>query len=292
MERCGTHSAANIIRTAARGPAHVVHEEPPYLCREAKLLFETGDFRTSALRKKFAAYRRHHAAGKLVCEANHRLGFFPRVLMREFAPDCKFIFLVRDPIPTIISRIGIWDYYKDFWDKYPDEFKLSAFQNKARNDFNEYRLCPPERLRDGRLVELYLWEWLETYEFVRRELLALPKSCWKVVFCEDLTSQFRSILDFIGPDYFKVTDAVVGWSRLRGDSVYPQKKELPTDVFVTRDRNPDTDETVLFAKREVLPNAGLVGSTIAAAFKSLPVIDDDLARVEKRILRCFNVKML
>mgnify|MGYP000992371384 CR=1 FL=1 len=176
MERCGTHSAANIINNACKYAHHVVHEEEPFLCREAKLLFEGKDFRTEALKEKVRLWRHHHKGRSLVCEANHRLGYFITFLARQF-PNCKIVFLYRDPVATIVSRIGIWCYYPDFLDMYPQFYKGKVADLPPRKkNFNAFRISPTKELTPKSLVELYLWEWIENYKFARRELACIPRS--------------------------------------------------------------------------------------------------------------------
>jgi hypothetical protein len=291
MERCGTHSAANIIKNASKVPSYVVHEDQPFLCKEARLIFEGKDFRTEALKEKVRILRKHHKKCRLVCEANHRLGFFVSFLMREFAPKCKIVFLVRDPIATIISRISIWSHYQDFLDKYPDFYRQKISEMTPPFDFNKYRLAPPKSFANKSIVELYLWEWLETYKFTRQELTLVPRSNRLVMVTEDLTRDFARLLHFIDKDYFKIDDEVMGWSRVKSDSVYVQPKEKETDMFVTRNRA-TTDETVLYAKAEVMKSKGLIFSKISDELFKLPPIDDDLVDMDKQIVKFLQVKMV
>jgi hypothetical protein len=293
MERCGTHSAINIIRSACKVPHYVVHEDRPFLCREARLIFEQKDFRTPDLKQKIRLLRKRHKNNKLVCEANHRFSFFISLLMRNLGPNCKFIFLVRDPISTLISRISIWSHYQNYMAKYPPFYQEKIAQMTPPFDFNDYRLSPPKTYADKTVAELYLWEWLETYKFARQELATIPRQNRLIMFTEDLTQNFDVMLGFIGMDYFKVDGEVLGWSRTKSDSVYVQEKEKETDVFVTRNRSPHTDETVLYAKAEIMKNKNLISNKITEEFFKLPAdIDDDIVAMDKRILKFIQVKMI
>lgn len=293
MERCGTHSIANIIKSAARVKHYVVHEDVPTLCKEANLLFNGLDFRTEDLKAKVRFLRKKHKECKLVCEANHRLGYFITFLMREFSSNgCKFIFSIRDPVATIISRISIWAHYPDFLHKYPDFYKEEIAKLKTKLEFNRYRISPPKSFEKKSLVELYLWEWIENYKFVRKELACLPTENRFIIFTEDITSKFDHILGFIGMEYMKVDEEVMGWSRVKSDSVYPQHKEKETDVFITNNRDPISDKTISFANNEVLPFRGLISSTILKEFYTLPDLDDDIVDMDRRLANLLQLKVI
>lgn len=293
MERCGTHSIANIIKSASRVKSYVVHEDDPTLCKEAKLVFDGLDFRTEDLKKKVILLRQKHKECKLVCEANHRLGYFITFLMREFASSgCKFIFSVRDPIPTIISRIAIWSHYPDFLHKYPDFYKDKIKELNVKDQFNKYRISPPKHFDKKHLVELYLWEWLENYKFVRKELACIPIENRFIIFTEDITGKFDHILGFVGTDYIKIDSEVMGWARVKSDSVFPQQKEKETDVFVTNNRDSSSDPAIIFANQEVLPFKGLIASTVLKEFSCLPDLDDDIMNMDKRLGNSLKLKVI
>lgn len=286
MERCGTHSAANIIRSAAAVSSHVEHEEEPTWCREAKLIYEEKDFRTTDFKKKIANLRLHAKTHKLVCEANHRLSFFSTLLMREFAPDCKFVFLIRDPIATITSRIATWAHFKDYIDKYPADYvkEIERMVLPGKRQFNEFRLAPPKQYAERELGELYAWEWVETYKYARRELHNIPVGNRKIMRCEDLTSKFRDLLDFIGSDYFNVDDEVVGWSRTKSDSVYYQDRFVKTDRSLTQNRDPGKDGPLIFA-RQVIDKSGIdIKAKIISELGGLPKIDRDLIDMDMAVV--------
>lgn len=293
MERCGTHSLANIIKVASSVSSYVVHEDTPTLCREAKLLFDGLDFRTEDFKTKLKFLRKKHKEFKLVCEANHRLGYFITILMREFSSSgCKFIFSVRDPVSTIISRLSIWSHYPDFIHKYPDFYKENIAKLNSKLEFNKYRISPPKSFEKNKLVELYLWEWIQNYKFARKELACLPMENRFIIFTEDITSRFNEMLDFIGKDYMKIDDAVIGWSRLKSDSVYPQHKKIETDMFITNNRDPISDETIEFANNEVLPFKPLISSTVLEEIYNLPYLDDDIVNMDKRLSNLLQLKVI
>lgn len=291
MERCGTHSLVSIINNGCIMPHHVVHEEQPFLCKEAKLLFEGNDFRTENLKEKVQLWRKHHKHKALVCEANHRFGYFITFLARQF-PGCKIIFLYRDPFDTIVSRIGIWSYYPDFLDRYPDFFKKIVAGLTPPYDFNDYRISPPLDYPFRSIVELYAWEWIENYKFVRKELSCIPPSERFIMMTENITQDFRKVFKFINEDFFYINEELLAWSRLKSDSIYIQQKEHETDVFITRNRDPLTDQTVLFAKYEVYKNRDIIKSIISKGLKNISVdMENDLVNMDKQVKRLLEVKM-
>lgn len=292
LERCGTHSVVNIVRSACRVSHHVVHEEPPTLCQEAKLLFEGGDFRTPRLEQKLNHLKQKHDECLLVLEANHRLGYFTTLLMKEFAPECKFIFLVRNPLDTILSRLGVWAHYPAFLHKYPESYIESMNIPVNKQEFNTHRISPPLHFSHKSVVELYLWEWLENYKFVRAELTCIPKENRLLLPVELLTKEYERVLDFISKDYFRVDDEVVGWSRVKSDSIYVQSKEFESDRFETHGRRLETDTALIFARQEVDRNARLIASTITKELSQLPELDSELVELDMQVVRYFNVKMV
>lgn len=291
MERCGTHSIANIIKSASNVKSYVVHEDHPTLCREAKLLFDGLDFRTDDLKEKISLLRKTHKTHDLVCEANHRLGYFITILKREFA-NSKFVFSIRDPIATIISRLAIWSHYPDFINKYPEFYQDEIKKLRSNPDFNKYRISPPKTFDKKQLVELYVWEWIQNYKFARKELACIPIEDRFIIFTEDITEKFDHILGFIGMEFFKVDAEVMGWSRVKSDSVYPQKKEKETDVFVTNNRDSMSDLTIRFAKEQVYLNRSLIVETISREILDLQDLDDDIVNMDRRILGFLQLKVI
>lgn len=277
MERCGTHSSVNIIKSACQCSYFIVHEQEPFLCKEAKLLFEGKDFRTDDLKKKVSTWRKHHKTCELVCEANHRLGYFITFLSRQF-PGCKIIFLYRDPFATIISRLCIWSYYPEYMLLYPDFYKKRLHQIKS-HDFNDYRITPPNSFSIRSIIDLYMWEWVENYKFSRNELACIPKENRLIMMTESLTTETDKLFGFIGKDYFKIDDEVIRCANVKGDSVY-----------ATRD--PTEDQTIMFAKQEVSSYKGVICNYISSELNRLQVdLDDDIINMDRKIMQFLKIKM-
>lgn len=291
MERCGTHSAANIIKAAASVPAHVVHEEPPTLCEESRLVYENKDFRTPAFKAKIKALKSYRKNNELICEANHRFSFFSSVLMREFIRDgCKLILLLRNPVPTIISRIATWAHFRSHLDLYPEFYVEELISKVEKREFNNFRLTPPSDIRD--LVDLYIWEWMETYKNARIGLNSVPGSTRKIMFCEELTEKFSEMLGFIGMEFFKIDENVLNWSRLKSDSIFPQKKLFDTDVFLTQNRDEKTDKSIIFAKEVVQKNKDKITHIMKNSINSLPFLSEDIRAAEKKLVSYMVPRLL
>lgn len=292
MERCGTHSVTNILDKACTVSHHVVHEEAPYLCEEAKLLFEEKDYRTQNLKNKFSRWRALHKNNKLVCEANHRLGYLILPIAREFK-DSKFIFLYRDPIATLISRISIWAYYPEYVHMYPEFYieKLNSLSDKSK-EFNKFRISPPKHVPCKSLIDVYLWEWLENYKFVRMQLACIPEKNRLLMSTGNITKEFSRLFQFVGNQYFQINDEVMGWSMVKSDSIYPQHKIKETDNFVTNSRDPKEDVFITYAKNMVKSNFDLISQKIFTELEKLPFLESDLLHMDKEISNTLKVKML
>jgi hypothetical protein len=150
----------------------------------------------------------------------------------------------------------------------------------SKEQFNDFRLSPPGEYVHRPLGELYAWEWLETYKFAREGLHNIPAANRKLMKCEDLTSNFQSLLDFIGQDYFTVTDEVRGWAKTRSDTVYRQERHVKSDVVLSQDRNPCRDETLTFARKTIDASYDLIKNKIASELAGLPKIDRHLVEMD------------
>ncbi len=291
MERCGTHSVTNIIKHTCKVPHHVVHEESPLWCREAQLFFDgEGNWRTPDFWQKVRNYRKLHKTCKLVCEANHRLSFFITTLARQF-PGCKIIFLVRDPLNTIVSKIGTWAHWESVLDKYPEEFRKAVIDIPVhKREFNTYRISPPCP-KNLNLHQLYTYEWLETYMEAKRQLALLPSQQRLVMMTEDITPQFRRILDFIGSDLFEITEDKLGWTALKADSIYVQEKKDDRDVFQTQGRSLE-DPTVKFARSLVNANRHFIVQEVLARLASCPQLEGDLIDIDNKVTMSLKAKLL
>jgi len=228
LERCGTHSLVSALKNSCLVSAYIKHEVVPCLCKEVHDLLATGDSSWQhSLEQRVADYKWIARNSHLVCEGNHRLGFFIKYLS-DHLYNSKFILLVRDPVSTIVSCIATLAHWPDIIDQYPDCFKekISTLIPPEKEVFNKYRPKPPDLSKP--LHELYLWEWIETYRFTKNQLDSLNnRSSFLVVETEGLNVSIGQIVNFIDSEYFDIRQAKkeVGFKL---DSVYtdPLKADL------------------------------------------------------------------
>jgi hypothetical protein len=69
-------------------------------------------------------------------------------------------------------------------------------------------------------------------------------------------------------------------------------KEKDTDVFITNNRNPASDETIKFANNEVSKHRALISSTILEELSTLPSLDDDIINMDRRLANYLQLKVI
>ena len=216
MERCGTHSLARILQEACVQDSHIVHESHPLLCQEASLFINKGNWQTPALLDKINNYKCLAKDHDLVCEVNHRLVFFTEYLYQQF-PNSKFIWLLREPKETIISRICTLAHWPHLLDKYPDFFQDAVKYQipPTKREFNLFRPVPPAGLS---LADCYIWEWQETYRENKRQFENIPSELRLLVRTEELTNKFEEIFSFIGRKYFVYNNRIKKMTTEKADA--------------------------------------------------------------------------
>lgn len=216
MERCGTHSIANILVRSCLVPSYIRHEMPPYLCYEASQVVAGGDWHTPELENRIKMYRINGEKLKFVCEANHRLGFVAKYLNDQF-PDAKFILMVRDPIKTLVSRVATLAHWPVILDRYPDFYqdKIKRLVPIGKEAFNMYRPVPPDL--NAPLYEMYLWEWVETYRITKEQIKDFKNLL--ILETKTIASSVNELLEFVGKDMFDLSIAKIE-AKKRKDSVY------------------------------------------------------------------------
>lgn len=252
FERCGTHSAANIIKAGCTVSGFVVHEDKPQLFKEAYDAFCGRDYRSPQFQDRLEKYNWLSSRLKLVCEANHRLGYFVSDL-RKLA-DSKFILLVRDPVDTLVSRVATLQHWPEILYRYPEFYQKAASTkvHKGSELANLYRIKPTDMTMP--LHEIYLHEWIENYRFTLNDLREANKVL--VLRTETLSMQFNKIFDFIEPSWFNKAAAAKA-AAVRTDSVFEMI---------------DKSEEMAFAKDLILPKADEIRNRIRDAFPSDKVI--------------------
>lgn len=250
FERCGTETIARTLRSSSRVGAFVAHEEHPWLFEEAKAYAEGRDHRTKDYVERLDAFAWLGRSMKVVCEANHRLGYFVRDLSK-FA-NVKFVLLVRDPVQTIVSRIASLSHWPEIIDRYPAFFQESVKSLSPKKvALNEFRIKPTGMNRP--LHEIYLQEWIDAYREITSQLADA-----KQVFIMETESIHKSVdklLSFVGEEYFVKEKAKVEAAIKHGTA-----------------RGPENAQLLEYAESLIGPHAQDMRKAVAAAFPNDAII--------------------
>ncbi len=192
---------------------------------------------------------------KIVCEANHRLGYFIREL--NTLPDAKFILLIRNPCQTLISRIATLAHWSEIIERYPPFFQeaITKLVALGKEDFNTYRVRPQDMNKP--LWRLYVDEWIINYRETRSQLAEVNNSL--VVETESIGKELNTLLGFVGAEKFDIKKAA-SHAAIRLDSVYddPLKKDL-----------------IDLAKEMIMPNESEINQIILDEFSN----DEDVKKI-------------
>lgn len=213
LERCGTHSIANILEKSCLVQSYIEHEPIPHLCYEASQFVDNKEWLTSALENRIQIYNNNNF--EFICEVNHRLSFFVEYLGKEL-PNAKFILMIRDPIKTLVSRVATLAHWPDIIDRYPKfyQYKIKTLVPNGKDIFNTYRPKPVSF--DMPLQDIYLWEWIETYRIVSKQIKDFNHI---ILDTKMITKSVTDLLDFIDSNIFDSTVALQE-SKKRVDSAY------------------------------------------------------------------------
>ncbi len=253
FERCGTHSVVDILRSSCKAPAFIKHEDLPHLCYEAYQVMKGGEWETPDLLERIERYKALNRSVRLVCEGNHRLGFFAKYF-NDKLPGSRFVLLVRDPVKTLVSRIATLAHWPEIIHRYPETFqaKASNLIPPGKMVFNQFRPKPPNM--NAPFYELYLWEWIETY----RETISQIANVDQVMLIEteSLTKSVGKLLSFVGKEFF---DPIIAakTADIKADSVYDH-----TDKF----------DLIAFAKDIIEPHADYIKKVIRQEFSGDGII--------------------
>jgi hypothetical protein len=244
FERCGTHSIIDVLNASCTTSRYIVHEEKPFLCKEAYDYVNGDNWRTKEFVDKIEKYKWLSSRINVVCEANHRLGYFVSELNK--IPNSRFVLLVRNPVETLVSRISIFSHWSSISHRYPKIFQEPNVLKIGKEDFNNYKICSKDMNKP--IYELYLDEWIINY----RETISQLKECKNVLIIktEKLSHQIKELLEFIGADYFDLSKAV-RQSEIKSDSVYS---------------DPNKAELIKVAEELILPYSEIIKNRIREAF--------------------------
>lgn len=253
FERCGTHGIVDILKKSCRVPAFIKHEDSPHLCYEAYRAVIGNGWETPDLKERVERYRGLRSHVRLVCEGNHRLGFFAKYL-HDKLPGSKFVLLVRDPVETLVSLVATLAHWPEILHRYPDYFqaKVKTAVPKGKDVFNLYRPKPPDL--NAPLHELYLWEWMETY----RRTIAQIADVDQVMVMETraIAKTVGKLLAFVGEGMFDPTLAAAA-AQVKSDSVYDHHDKADTIAFARDLIEPHADE-IRNAIRKKFPGDGII----------------------------------
>lgn len=274
MARSGTHSLCNVIREACYTDNYVVHEDTPLLTEEAYQYMQGLPWDKQVLQDKISKWKSKKE--KIVCECNHRLGFFVDSINKEFNEQIKYIWLIRNPIETMISDIATYAHWPDILHKYPDFFKTKVLTMvpEEKKTFNQFRIRPPTW--DWDIWRFYFWEWLATYKEMRKQLSTVPNHRRLVFYTNDISDKYMQILDFLGSNYFLATRSVSKWAKIKADSIYQQPRA----------------QVIAYAQSIIWPNKREITATIIKEFSALPKTDADLVAADYFILKSLGILVL
>ncbi len=193
LERAGTHTIAETIRRSAIDESWVRHEFAPVLAKEVKMKLSGEDYWTQNLSERMVIYNRSDTL--MLCESNHRLGFFIPEISHE-VHNAKFILMLREPIALMRSRLRnycIWNEHINTYDEiYLDGLKtISPLFTNGSTEQNAYRIT------DGRerpLLDMHRWEIITTLETILNDLSEIDKSNIGIVWIDNLSDHSDEIL--------------------------------------------------------------------------------------------------
>lgn len=193
LERCGTHTIAEIIRRSAHNPCWVKHELYPSMSKEAYLKYNNKNYKTKEFVDRMKLYNRIDT--KLVCESNHRLGFMIEDIYNNVT-NAKFILLLRDPVRLIKSRLLNFSMWPKYSNMLPTEYindlsNLSKHFNGGSADQNIYRITPNSWT--GNIIELHLFEITETIRVVMDQLKSINKNNYEIIWLENINNDLTKI---------------------------------------------------------------------------------------------------
>lgn len=209
LERCGTHTIAEVIRRSARNPCWVRHELYPSLSKEAFLKYNSNNYKTKDFSHKIRLYNRIDT--KLICESNHRLGFFIEDIHRNVS-NAKFLFMLRNPISLVRSRLLNFSTWPSYANILP-EFYLKDISNLSKHFTNgspyqnRYRISPKTKYDD--IIRLHMFEITETIEVIMSQLRQINSNNYEIIWLENLSRDMIKLDKLIpGEIYWKDADKI------------------------------------------------------------------------------------
>ncbi len=199
LERCGTHTIAEVLRRSCNVECCVRHEHLPTLSHEAMLKYSGQYYKTPDFIRRLEFYSRLDCG--LVAEANHRLSYFIDDIQTCLNGQCKFILMLRNPIELIRSRLYNFSIWPQFIHRFPlcyqlDIAKLRTVFSDGSPWQNVFRICPDNFDVDP--IDMHLWEISYTLRLALSQLKSLPKSSWEVFWLEYINQSATRLVQFVG----------------------------------------------------------------------------------------------
>lgn len=242
LERCGTHSLAEILRRSTLHSSWIRHEanvKDDYgnkvLSYAAFCKYRGIDFDyQSYIRKRIEYYDRHDV--NLICDSNHRLGFFIKEI-KNHIENAKFILMLRSPIQLIKSRLCNFCLWPALIKQYPLEYQLDLYNIHTKftsscvpgsTSQNLHRIFPNHLLHidqwEASIIESHLWEVNTTLQFIMDQLVCLPNCDYEIMWIDDLPREISKLKNLINKKHldFNIVKHVVKYKF--GESHKPSAK--------------------------------------------------------------------
>lgn len=196
LERCGTHTIAEAIRRSVICESWVRHEFDPVLAREVELKMTGQKYWTPTLSDRMKLYNRRDTF--VVCESNHRLGFFVPELASEVTGS-RFLLLLRDPISLLRSRFRNYSFWARHIERFPEDY-TDGFQSVADRfdngsvDQNSYRIRPMDGgFEQMEPAQMHAWEIITTLRYTLNDLKQIDPAYYSITWIENVHNKPETV---------------------------------------------------------------------------------------------------
>jgi len=219
LERAGTHTLAELIRKSVKHSSWVRHEASTtfdYLnmglsaAALAKYRGKESDY-IGYIQKRIQFYDRKDV--NIVCDCNHRLGFFIDELKASFE-QAKFVLLLRSPLELIKSRIANFCLWPALIERFPIDYQLELY--KIHTHFyhtvgsygqNLNRIYPNQldaiESWDADVIQMHIWEIVNTIDTIMSQMSKLSSNDYQILWIDDLPSEIHKIKNLIDDRYVR-----------------------------------------------------------------------------------------
>lgn len=226
LERAGTHLIAEILRRSCVVENWIRHEHRPCLAEEAFLKFQGQDYKTDAFLQRMESYNREDCL--LICESNHRLGFFIDDINEATENKAKFIVMLRNPVKLLASRLLNFTMWPNYVIKFPgfyqfDYFELQHTFGDGSPQQNAFRIRYPEYL-STEIIHLHLWEITTTIDIILQQLRSLSSDRYQIIWLDNTDTITAQIMLLLNNNYVN-QQRLKNFSRIKfGEHLTPRKE--------------------------------------------------------------------